>query len=171
MGRKEHKIIDCIECKHCYKCNTWKPLTKFYKNKRNWDGLAASCNDCSKKLQKEFRKTEKGKKYRREYQKTEKWKEYFKGYRKTEEAKERQKEHVREYRLREDVKEKNSVRNKTVFLLKKLLPKWKRKYILCEVCGEKPYEEFHHFVYDVDKPLCGVFVCGVCHNELHNKSL
>jgi len=156
MKRKEHKIIDCIECKHCCKCNTWKPLDAFYKRKRNLDGLKVQCKDCEEEYQKELRKTDEWKEYQREYKQTEKYKKYKREY---------QIEYQREYISREDVKEKKNVRTKTSRLLKKLLPQWKRKYILCEICGKVPYEEFHHFVYSADKLLCGLFVCGACHTS------
>jgi len=144
--RKQHKIINDIEHKHCPKCDTWKLFDAFFKYKLNWDGLKTQCKDCEKEYQKEYQK---------EYRKSEKYKKYHREY-------------SREYyNSREDAKEKKYIRKKTNHLLNKLLPRWKRKYIICEVCRKKPYDEFHHFVYGVDNPLCGLFICSECHSTLH----
>ena len=47
-NQKKHKTEDSIELKHCWKCSEWKPLEKFNKNKRVWDGLDRKCKDCGK---------------------------------------------------------------------------------------------------------------------------
>ena len=47
--RKEHKIVDNIELKHCYKCDDWLELCNFSKNKQRWDNLDNRCNFCYKK--------------------------------------------------------------------------------------------------------------------------
>lgn len=44
--RKEHKIINAVEHKHCYKCKMWIPLYLFNKNKSIWDGLDNKCRSC-----------------------------------------------------------------------------------------------------------------------------
>lgn len=47
MGpRKEHKIINDIETKHCPTCNTWKQLTEFNKQSSSWDNLVRMCRQC-----------------------------------------------------------------------------------------------------------------------------
>jgi len=48
MKRKEHKLISNVECKHCYKCDQWLPLSCFGSDKSKWDGLNASCKECEK---------------------------------------------------------------------------------------------------------------------------
>lgn len=54
MGKnKEHRMIDDIECKNCYKCGEWLPLSEFSKDKSAWDGLQHQCNDCLKQYRAE----------------------------------------------------------------------------------------------------------------------
>ena len=69
--RKEHRISQDtgIEEKHCYKCDTWKPLEAYSKGKRQWDNLQALCKTCdnakSKKRQRELYATEEGRERKR----------------------------------------------------------------------------------------------------------
>ena len=66
--RKEHRISQDsgIEEKHCGKCNTWKPLEAYSKDKYKWDNLRLNCKTCvnprSKKRQRKLRATEEGRK-------------------------------------------------------------------------------------------------------------
>ena len=46
--RKLHKFIDAIEKKHCFRCDNWKSLDQFMKNKSNWDGKYCYCKTCFK---------------------------------------------------------------------------------------------------------------------------
>ena len=69
--RKEHRISQDTgtEEKQCSKCDTWKPLEAYPKNKRAWDKLFACCRTCSnaicKKRQRELYATEEGRQRRR----------------------------------------------------------------------------------------------------------
>lgn len=44
--RKEHKIVNNVELKHCFGCNKWKKTKRFSKNKCYWDGLSSWCREC-----------------------------------------------------------------------------------------------------------------------------
>lgn len=47
MGnRKEHKIENDIEMKHCPTCDNWKSLLDFNKQSSSWDNLARMCRQC-----------------------------------------------------------------------------------------------------------------------------
>jgi hypothetical protein len=48
-NRKPVVIVDGVECKECPTCKATKPLTKYYNNKRNADGLTNKCKVCHKK--------------------------------------------------------------------------------------------------------------------------
>lgn len=61
--RKEHNFIDDVEYKHCYKCNEYKDIALFTKNKNTWDGFGVECLDCRRKY------NQKHKKEKNEYQK------------------------------------------------------------------------------------------------------
>ena len=55
MGKKiEHKVIDGIEYKWCYKCKQWKPLSEFSKDKTRKDGLQPYCKECNKRYMKQY---------------------------------------------------------------------------------------------------------------------
>ena len=47
--RREHKIINGIECKFCNKCKLFVEITNFSKNKNTWDGLHCFCFPCKRK--------------------------------------------------------------------------------------------------------------------------
>lgn len=56
MGRKrkEHKIINGVEMKHCWNCDTWLPLDDFHKGNTQWDGLHSFCKTCNCVLSKQW---------------------------------------------------------------------------------------------------------------------
>ena len=47
MGiKKEHKIENNIEMKHCPTCDSWKELKEYNKQSSSWDNLARMCKNC-----------------------------------------------------------------------------------------------------------------------------
>ena len=47
MGnRKEHKIENEIEMKHCPTCDSWKALSEYNKQSSSWDKLGRMCRKC-----------------------------------------------------------------------------------------------------------------------------
>jgi len=50
--------------KYCTKCEKWKPLSVFYKNKATRDGLQCCCKMCRDTNYRRYRQTEKGKRAR-----------------------------------------------------------------------------------------------------------
>jgi len=47
MGiKKEHKIENNIEMKHCPTCDSWKELKEYNKQSSSWDNLARMCRKC-----------------------------------------------------------------------------------------------------------------------------
>ena len=58
MGiRKEHKIENEIEMKHCPTCNNWKELSEYNKQSSSWDSLARMCRNCYCEYKNNKRKT------------------------------------------------------------------------------------------------------------------
>lgn len=53
--RVPHQTIDNVVCKRCYKCETYKSLDLFYKDKNRWDGLASGCKACNNELNKSYK--------------------------------------------------------------------------------------------------------------------
>src|ERR1700722_193327 len=47
--RREHEVINGIECKYCAKCDTFVDISNFSKNKNTWDGLHCHCFLCKRK--------------------------------------------------------------------------------------------------------------------------
>lgn len=47
--RKEHRIINGVEHKHCNDCDTFKPLIEFSGNITKWDKIESNCRICSNK--------------------------------------------------------------------------------------------------------------------------
>ena len=69
--KKEHKIIDNIEKKHCPMCDIWKNLNEYNKNSIRWDKLAGLCRDCHNNYKRDKReKNDNYKKYDKEYNET-----------------------------------------------------------------------------------------------------
>lgn len=54
--KKEHQIINNIEQKHCSRCDTFKMLNLFGKNKIRPDGLNDICKECDRVRKAEYRK-------------------------------------------------------------------------------------------------------------------
>lgn len=48
--RKQYKIMNGIEHKHCAECSQWKLLNTYSKGKQ-WDGLSHRCKECDKQYQ------------------------------------------------------------------------------------------------------------------------
>ena len=46
MIKKQHKIENSVELKHCYKCSNWKELGKFNKDSSRSDGFESLCKKC-----------------------------------------------------------------------------------------------------------------------------
>lgn len=50
--RREHQIINGVECKYCAKCDAFVNINNFSKNKNTWDGLHCHCFPCKRKASK-----------------------------------------------------------------------------------------------------------------------
>lgn len=76
MKRKEHQIIDGVECKECFKCKQFKSIKEFSKCNQTWDNLQQACKLC----QKQYR--EQNKEYYLNYSKKHRIenKEYYSNY-------------------------------------------------------------------------------------------
>jgi 5-methylcytosine-specific restriction endonuclease McrA len=90
--------------KRCYKCDTIKSITEFYRDKNNNDGYRYDCKDCSKayerspkgkEVRKQYKKSEKGKKSNSKYGKSEKGKATSRRYAKSEKGRTTQRRHRR----------------------------------------------------------------------------
>lgn len=110
--KKEHKIINNIENKHCSYCDKWKNLSEYNKCKSAWDNLRNKCKECMKleRIRKKDKITEYNKKY---WQKTKdkqtvKHREWYKN------NKEKMQEYNKKYRAEnlEKLKEKDRLYNK-----------------------------------------------------------
>ena len=55
--RKEHKIENNIERKHCPTCDTWKVLNEYNRQSSSWDNLGRMCRKCNNDYKREKRTT------------------------------------------------------------------------------------------------------------------
>ena len=61
-SRKPHEFIDGIEYKHCWGCNSFKPIIEYGNNKKTWDKLQKSCKSCHILTTKQWREKNPAKK-------------------------------------------------------------------------------------------------------------
>jgi len=128
-----------METKVCSKCKQEKPLTAFFKSKR--DGYRSRCKECHKADCAEYAKTG-----------------YYNRYNKTQKNLDK----VKERRDRPEARIKNLAR----WYAKRMVAKGVIEKQACALCGA-PEAQKHH--PDYDKPLLIVWLCRDCHRELHNK--
>ena len=67
VRRKEHKIENNIEKKHCPTCDSWKALNEYNKQSSSWDNLARMCRKCNNEYKRKKRETPQYKNKDREY--------------------------------------------------------------------------------------------------------
>lgn len=136
--------------KICGKCKQKKPLTEFYKSKR--DGYRSRCKLCHYEDNKEFAKTGYYKRYQREYQKeyqkTRKWKDYVNEY-------------WKEYAKRPNTRAKILARH----YAQNAIRRGELKREACSFCGQEQAEMHHN---DYNQPLLIVWLCPNCHRKLHS---
>ncbi len=135
--------------KKCFKCGKIKDLSAFYKHKEMADGLLGKCKECTKRYVAEYRSEniEKIREYDRLRSKLPR--------RKRSSAKMRKK-YRKEHPLRSAV---SSILQRAVKAKKIIKPK------RCSMCNRKTKIVGHH--EDYYKPLDVVWVCQVCHKNLH----
>ena len=108
MGtKKEHKIENDIEMKHCPTCDKWKELSEYNKQSSSWDKLARMCRNCYCEYKNNKRKTnenyrEKDILYNDKYKKSGRRREVSK--------------------IRYENKKKNSIKNKLNTIKKDIIP-------------------------------------------------
>ncbi len=57
-SRVQHRFQGALEEKKCSKCDEWKVLKEFYKDKKSWDGLCCMCKGCKLIARKKMMSTE-----------------------------------------------------------------------------------------------------------------
>ena len=131
--------------KKCFKCESEKPLSDFYKHAAMKDGYLNKCKECTKKDVRTNRK--KNITFYREYDRV-------RGNRQT-------KEYKREYRKR--YPKKAAARRKVAYNVKKGHMTAKP----CEICGEKLTVAHHD---DYSKPLDVRWLCQAHHVKWHKEN-
>lgn len=58
--RKEYKLIDNIQHKHCSDCDSFKPILDYGIDKKQWDGYRTICKICANLRNKNLRKNQPG---------------------------------------------------------------------------------------------------------------
>lgn len=177
-------MSESIITKHCTKCNTTKPVSEFYRNRSNTDGLSCNCKMCHKAQIKAFTQTPYGRAAqcrhnhteaarwaRHQYKKSEKGKASARRYRQTESCKvaaQKQrrrpecKESMRRYRANNPLKQK--ARQMVASAVRRGdMPR--ASTLTCSVCNEPAKEYDHWHGYDEAHWLDVVPKCHWCHRH------
>ena len=114
--RIEHRITNNVEEKYCSKCEQWKRLSDFNKNKQTWDKLRHRCKMCKQKDNKD--RKEYIQKYNKKYWKQTKEQQTIKHKKWYKDNKEHMQKYNKEYReknlekIREQDRKYNEKRRK-----------------------------------------------------------
>lgn len=141
---QEQTLRQCAKCKKLLPAN----LDHFYKSKQHKDGLSSYCKECHLKLNKAYRKTEKGKKTTQRYY--EKNREKFKQYNKINYEKNREKlnQYYKNYKIEHPERIKR--------LRKRIIREALFYYVLNRYFEYKEgtvirYDFFYHFLLEIAK--------------------
>lgn len=136
-----------IHSKKCFKCQTVKPLTEFYKHSGMADGHLNKCKECNKKDAGEHRSNN-----------LEKIREYDRKRGKLPERIQKSVEITRAWRAAD--KRRMAAHNAVARAIKKglLVPQ------LCNKCSNEVTVAHHE---DYDKSLEVVWLCQACHKQRH----
>ena len=140
--------------KRCPKCEIYKGLEEFFKDRSRMDGLNHHCKECRQKEQRAYKQTDVGKRANRKN---------CQNYRKTEAGKEASRRSSKKKRqlYPEKIKARQAVRS-AIRSGKLIRPS------ICESCFKKRFIQAHH--EDYSKPLDVDWLCTECHNELRKKA-
>ena len=140
-----------METKRCSKCKVVKPLSEFYKNRKNNSGVHCWCKDCKMDYQKEYSKRPEVKARAKEY-----------------ELLPKVKARRAKYSLRPDVKERRKKYSKENRRVYGIMPKQKQQMILdqdgkCDICGnELDMGKYTHIDHDHKTGIVRGVLCRNC---------
>jgi len=142
-----------IISKRCSKCKEIKPLSEFYKNRKQYDGLQTCCKSCNKAYLKAYRQRGRGKAADAKYRKTPKGK-----------VTNRKRNAKRNALHPNFVKAVDAVNNA---IKCGRLPRADTR--LCHYCPN-PARQYHHWHgYEPEHWLDVVPACVECHKKEHRK--
>jgi hypothetical protein len=136
-----------IHSKQCFKCQTVRPLTEFYKHPAMADGHVNKCKECNKNdvLQNRLKNIDRIREYDRVRGKNA----------------ERMKA---SYEISNAWRKEDTRRSKCHKAVSKAIKEGVLKRLPCEKCGETKSIAHHE---DYDKPLEVIFLCQPCHKKRH----
>lgn len=153
--------------KFCTKCETYKPLTEFYKNKSRKDGYNGWCKACLKKPISQHKKSAKYKIQQSEYSKRADVRD-----RQNYMRRKRRIDNPEKYRKRDKIERQNCDANK--IMARQAVGNAIRYHNFpkptecqCEICNNQA-TEYHHPNYDKSDWLNVIPVCKKCHADIHN---
>lgn len=165
-----------METKRCIRCNQFKPLSDFYRNKDRIDGRLERCKACVK----EYEQTPQAKARRKKFRDSLKGKLYIERNRPT---KEEARNSTRKYRSTEHgkiitktyyerSKAENPDRVKARTALMHAIQKGKIvKPNACQNCGNQSDKiHGHHWSYLYEHRLDVIWLCPACHKHLHQST-
>jgi hypothetical protein len=169
----DDKMTDKTE-KACTKCKEIKPLTDFYKAKRNIDGRKSWCKICEIEYSRQYQKTPKGKDVARRYAASEKGKERMRKFDKSPKGRKKHSRYNRSEKGRaydKLSKKRHPLKTKARTAVNNAIKAGKlplAKTLVCKSCGN-PAEEYHHFNgYNPENWLVVEPMCIQCHRASDN---
>jgi len=165
-------MTEPIKTKRCPKCKQFKPLSEFYKNRNEYDGLDGYCKSCKKILVANYQKTERGKfinrKAGKKWRQSEKgkmiYKTYQKRYRQSEKGKDVQKKGDKHFNV---IHPNHRKANHAIASNK--LPHVNT--LQCHYCPAQAKHWHHHNGYAPEYYLDVIPVCVKCHINHKYQSL
>jgi hypothetical protein len=140
-----------IQLKKCFKCQLDKPITEYYVHQKMKDGYLGKCKDCTKNDTGQHRllNIDRIRKYDRERSRL-----------------------PHRVQLRSDIceryRENYPLRVKAVHTLNNAVRDRRvKKLNNCQFCNGTERLEGHH--YDYSKPLDVIWLCVLCHRNLHSR--
>jgi len=138
------------ELKQCSKCGTMKPLSDYYKDKANLDGLKGSCKVCYGLYMKQYQQSH-----------IERCRQYGREYGRTVFARTQNNRRQKEYCHKEENKPKLRAR---IYVRNRVSRGLIIKPASCSVClKETPRKILHAHHPDYTKPNEFIWVCPICH--------
>ena len=162
--------------KICSKCGIEKDLEQFNKQKQGKSGRRATCRECQKKENAEYRHSEHGKKKRNDWRKTEKGRECEARYKNSPKTKEK----MHTYHISEEYKAQRCIRVDKERFGGNRLNALKRDSYKCVICGSTNKIQVHHkdeLGRNKPKGIQNhsinnlITLCAKCHIKQHNPVL
>ena len=150
-----------METKICGKCKHKKPISEFYKHKR--DGFQSECKDCKRERARIYNRKPERREYNRQFYDRLKEQGYFKEYQQKPEVKRRRADQMKQYQQDPRLR----IRHLARWYARRMVENGTLKQQPCALCGNENSQKHHP---DYNEPLLIVWLCAGCHRALHKNA-